>query len=500
MKKWYLNSILVIAGFWTYSAFSQNCQVPEPPVLTTVSVQPGNGNTNFTWTLSPSSGIAAYIFYTYKNGDGVAIDTLWNPTATSNSVPNTATKYFSVSYVIASYRLPAIAGTVGCPSPLSNALNTIFASASIDTCKDKIMISWNSYSSIPKKVTGYSILVSVNGSSFIENGTVSPDINSYSLSDYLINSDYCFIIRANLEGGFYSTSNNSCLSTKMVKTPDWINADYATINSDNKISLSFTIDPSTQIKHFSLERKKGASGSFREIAQPVPVGGSVLFTDPQADIDSVYFYRLSALNNCNIPVTISNLASNMVLNLEQPENDIKLSWNSYRKWEGTNSGYRIFINTGSGFEEGALVNSADTVFTLKYKDIMYEISGDKVCFYISASEVSNPHGIISGHSVSSAICTEPTERITVPNVFTPNSGTVNALFRPILSFTPKNYHLIICDRQSRVLFETNDFNESWDGSGNGEQSQGIFLWFLKLTTPSGKNISKTGTVTIISKR
>jgi hypothetical protein len=48
------------------------------------------------------------------------------------------------------------------------------------------------------------------------------------------------------------------------------------------------------------------------------------------------------------------------------------------------------------------------------------------------------------------------------------------------------------------MFETRDYLEEWDGSGSGSvQSQGVYLWVLKVTTPSGKKISRTGTVTII---
>ena len=76
----------------------------------------------------------------------------------------------------------------------------------------------------------------------------------------------------------------------------------------------------------------------------------------------------------------------------------------------------------------------------------------------SASEISNPYGI-SGESISSEICTYPTEIITVPNVFTPNNDLENDLFKPVLSFTPLDYHLIISDRHSKVLFETRDFHD-----------------------------------------
>ena len=123
MKNRYFYIIIVLSIFWPYNAFSQiNCitDPPLPPVLTSVSVQPETGNTILTWTLSPSPDIAAYVLYSYKNGDGLPIDTVWNPSSTSYILTSTATKYFSVSYVVAAMILPR------CTSIFSNVLNSIF--------------------------------------------------------------------------------------------------------------------------------------------------------------------------------------------------------------------------------------------------------------------------------------------------------------------------------------------------------------------------------------
>jgi gliding motility-associated-like protein len=486
--------LFFLYNLWSTGAFSQTDCVtnpPLPPVLTSVSVQPETGNTIFTWTLSPSPDIAAYILYSYKNGDGMPLDTIWDPAATSYTLSSTVTKYFSVSYVIAAMRRPT------CTSIFSNVLNSIFEEVSIDTCTKKIIVSWNSYHSQPVKVTGYSVLLSVDGGIYTETGNISEGETRFILSDFTINSQYCFVVRANLEDGKYSTSNKICISTKMQRPPQWINADQATIDSNGKVAISFTIDPQSGIKHFSLERKTGISGIFQEISQPVSVNGTVNFIDNQAENKNVYFYRLSAINSCNIPVTVSNLASNIVLSLERSGNDIILSWNPYRNWLGIISSYRLFIDTGKGFEQIADIAAADSIYILRYQQIMYNITGSEVCFYISASETSNPHGI-TGQSLSSKICSYPTEVITVPNIFTPNNDLVNDYFKPVLSFTPVDYHLIISDRKGKILFETRDYHLEWDGSNNGDpESQGVFLWFLKVTTPSGKIISRTGTITIV---
>jgi len=497
MKNRFFIVVILLLICWSKDAFSQVDCVTDPPlapVFTSVSVQPETGKTMFTWSLSPSSGIAAYILYSYKNGDGTTIDTIWDPSATSYVLTNTATKYFSVSYVIAAMRLPR------CTSIFSNVLNTVFEEVLIDTCLQKIVVKWNSYESVPARVTDYSVLMSIGGGSYTETGKTDAQTTTFTKNDFTLNTDYCFVIRANLENGAFSTSNKSCILTKMQRPPTWINADQATINSDGKIAVSFTIDPLSEITHFSLERRTGSTGVIQEISRPVSVNGSVDYIDNQAKTDITNFYTLSAINSCNFPVTVSNIASNIVLSLQRTDNNIILSWNKYKNWLGAVSEYKVFLNTGKGFEEKASVSSSDSVFTLDYKQLMFEITGTNVCFYVSASETSNPLGI-QGESKSSEICSSPVEIVTVPNVFTPNNDLENDLFKPVLTFTPVDYHLIIIDRQGNLIFETRDYLEEWDGSKKGSpQPQGVYLWFLKLTTPSGKTITKTGTITIINKK
>jgi gliding motility-associated-like protein len=493
-KRWYI-IIFSLFNIWIYSANSQpDCitDPPLPPVLSLVSVQPETGNTEISWTLSQSPDIAAYIVYSYQNGDGLPIDTIWNPSATSYTYISTVSKYKSASYVVASMRLPR------CTSILSNVLSTIFTEAEADTCRKQIVLKWNQYESFPENVNDYSILVAVNNGEFYEQAKVSSADNIYILNDFTFNDTYYFFIRANMEGGLYSTSNMDGVSTKMQRPPEWINADFATVNENNKISLSFTIDPFSEITRFMLERKEGASGTFQEIAQPISINNSVLYTDDNSDPSVINYYRLSAINNCDSAITVSNIASNIVLLSERKDDEITLSWNHYSKWAGVTDNYILFINTGNGFEERNTILPSDSSITIGYKEIMYEITGNEVCFYIMAHENSNPY-VINGLSRSSIVCLTPTELITVPNVFTPNKDLLNDLFRPVLSFTPDDYQLIITNRQGSTLFETRDFAAAWDGYQNGNaHPQGVYLWFLKVTTPSGKTIIKTGTITILN--
>lgn len=494
MKKRYFNLFFLFFLFWFHETYSQlNCNVPLPPVLTLVSVQPETGHTSFEWGPSPSEGIAAYILYTYRNGDAFPIDTIWDPSARSFTISTPIPR--SESFVVTAYKLSEVAGLPGCVSPLSNVISTIFCSTEIDTCRRIITLRWNKYTDFPKPVKEYRILVSEDGGPLNELYKAGNNSDNFTLSEFNTDSRYCFAVKAILDSGEWSGSNESCLLTRMQHPPEWINADFATVNDQDQISLSFTVDPLSEISHFSLQRKTGQSGAFEMIGQPSGSGSKVTFTDEKADISVINYYRLSAVNSCLIPITISDTASNIVLSLEPVNNDIILTWNP-PIWSGSSS-YELFANSGSGFESFTTV-SADTAFKIKMADIMYKVTGSELCFYLIATEGNNLHGI-DGKSRSSEICTNPVEIVTVPNVFTPNNDLLNDFFRPVLSFTPSDYHLIITNRQGKTVFESRDFHEEWDGSLKGDRlPQGVFLWFLKLTAPSGKIISRTGTVTILT--
>lgn len=464
---------------------------PVSPVLGLVSVDPGSGNVGLFWSLSPSADVEGYIVYSYVNNEGYPIDTLKNPLISSYIHSETGSSYFPLSYVVAAV------DTAGNKSLLSNPLNTIFAESSIDTCSNRIKITWNTYPSFPKQVVDYSVLYSKSGGSYTEAGKADKNEREMIIEDFTTDMQYCFYVRANLQGGFESSSNKTCLLTDMQSPPQWINADFAKPSPENGILVSFHTDPLSEISKFRLERKAGALGVYEQIWVASNSTGNILYNDDGADSTKINYYRLTAINNCNLPSTVSNIASNIVVDAKQNEDDIKLTWNRYREWNGTVSLYRIFVNTGDNFEERFSVYPPDTTFSLTYSQIMYEASGPEICFSVRAYEGTNPFWE-SGESRSQIVCIPVTERITVPNLFLPASNSDNNHFYPRLSFTPLSYHLVITDMRRNILFETRDFLEKWNGTKNGDVlPQGAYLWFLETRTPSGKNISKTGTISIL---
>jgi gliding motility-associated-like protein len=155
------------------------------------------------------------------------------------------------------------------------------------------------------------------------------------------------------------------------------------------------------------------------------------------------------------------------------------------------------MDSGSGFVEKAVVDPSDTTFSIGTEEVMYTQSAGGLCFYVDASETGNPYGI-NGVSASNKVCVELEENFVIPNIFTPDGDMKNDLFRPVITYSPSEYRLIISNRQGKTIFETDEYMESWDGTDNGQPvNEGVYLWFIRITTPSGKSISRTGTITVV---
>lgn len=68
----------------------------------------------------------------------------------------------------------------------------------------------------------------------------------------------------------------------------------------------------------------------------------------------------------------------------------------------------------------------------------------------------------------------------VPNSFTPDGDGINDFFKPEgYNVDPNDYDLKIFDRWGKLLFHTNDVDESWDGTLNGVRCQhGVYQYVI----------------------
>lgn len=91
------------------------------------------------------------------------------------------------------------------------------------------------------------------------------------------------------------------------------------------------------------------------------------------------------------------------------------------------------------------------------------------------------------------------------NAFTPNGDGVNDLFSVVISenCSPVNYHLRVYDRWGRLVFESIDPSEAFNGVYDGQDlKEGVYLWRLtaRYEAPSQSRIislDERGSVVLI---
>lgn len=89
--------------------------------------------------------------------------------------------------------------------------------------------------------------------------------------------------------------------------------------------------------------------------------------------------------------------------------------------------------------------------------------------------------------------------IEVPTAFTPNNDGLNDYFRPHNALKADRYDFKVYNRWGQLVFQSNNWQEQWDGRINGVlQTTGVYVWMLSYTHRDTKQpVFKKGTVTLI---
>ncbi len=470
----------------TLTLAGQDETQPVSPVLDMVTVDPATGFATLTWLPSVSPDVGSYVIYTYSGSTATAVDTVKSPYIYQYIHTGSAARYQSVSYVVA-----AMDSSLNI-SPLSNSLSTIFLSAVNDTCNSRVLLSWTPYENNSHPADAYSVLVARDGGEEAVFETAAPTVTSGIFDGYDPDTEYCFYVTASENAEILSASNRVCVISKKETAPGWVNIDAIRV-VDGNLDLIAGYDQVTDIDNFSVVRYNPETSSWSEVATATGSGGDVSFALPGADTAVVNLYAVTAVNNCGLSVITSDPAKNIVLASVLNGTHIELRWNS--PVVTGDMLYTVWRDKGDGWSE-AVTFLSDTTWSDDYSLFVPGITAPSVAYMVTAEAPGLPAGAPLHRS--SAVDVQMPENIFVPNAFTPAVPGPNEEFKPVLSFVPSDYEFMIFSRSGVMLFRTTDYGEGWNGSHNGAGlPSGVYLWSMRLHTPSGGHVERTGTVTIL---
>ncbi|NQU80983.1 MAG: hypothetical protein HQ543_05645, partial [Bacteroidetes bacterium] len=388
-----------LATLWVVAQVGDHTESPD---LKRVTVDTTTGHAWIYWSPSPSPEVTANIIFLNQNNVWIPVDTVSNATTDFENTFSNA-NYFPESYVISAFAPPDK------ESPLTEKHATIFLTLQLDSCQAKLNLSWTPYIGWADSLEYYNIFRNTDGGSFSIIDSLPPESISYTDTTIEAYVNYCYYIQANHKNGLTSTSNKVCKYTQMPRIPGFINADYATINPENnEVSLSFTIDPASEIYFYKLLRTDDLNGMYDTIADFADHHSEKLtYADKPEDMLSPFYYKLAAINACNRIIVRSNITSTMILTVNNEDAFNYLTWTPNIGWKGGVGKYEVYRKTMINPSELiATVDAGDTSCTddVKLNNLIYNVDDSKFCYFIKAVEgQDNPHGI-RGNSTTAVNC------------------------------------------------------------------------------------------------
>jgi len=495
------------------SGFFSDKTPPAPVLFDSVTVAGGN-LAALAWQGSSDSDVVYYRIYRKDNGG------FFQP-IDSMSVADHAT---SMPWVYAlsnaeneseTYLVTAV-DSCGNQSSVGNTIpsSTIFLNLGVDPCDGYARIRWNTYKEWTQTQPGaynlYADITDPLGGTLtgvlLKGGNLDTTFNHYGI----INGyTYCYYVRAiDTTGTIGSTSNRVCNSSAVVQKSKVLYLGRASVNSQNGVDLYAYIDRDADVIDFNIQRADDEIGPYMTIgtvAKPALGPWEVKFIDFTGDpMSRSYYYRIASRDSCGAMDTISNLGTNILLNVEAIGNlTNQLIWSKYRDFDAGVETYEVYRSVNGGGSFSLAGSTTDTAFLDDIKP--YSNSKGKFCYYIKAIAKD---GIIPWrdefgmkfNARSNVSCAVHKARLWFPSAFNPKSDYVeNRVWKPQGVFArPNSYTLFIQNRWGQEVFRTNDLNEGWDGLINGKEAEtGVYTYFIRYRSIEDVPIEQRGNFTLL---
>lgn len=117
---------------------------------------------------------------------------------------------------------------------------------------------------------------------------------------------------------------------------------------------------------------------------------------------------------------------------------------------------------------------------------------------IAVATVMNSLGCKASDTVHITVHSCDAEAVFVPNTFTPNGdGENDRLYARSIVLEHLDYFRVM-DRWGKVIFETSDQQQGWDGKINEQEAQsGVYVYTVSAACNNGEKMTRKGTVTLI---
>lgn len=455
------------------NTISVDISKPMENAIDSVSVDLTTQNIIIGWQPNSSKDVKGYRVYKDVGGiNSVIDDTEKLEYQLAGSAPSTSV----LSLKLAAYDSCSLFSTI------SNPHSNMVLNDSYDPCSRDYTLNWTAY--IGWSVSSYSVYISLNSNPL---KSTYANISSTGMTLKLSPGDsICVFVRAYKSGSAITSSSNLvCYKVPALQKPRTNYLSVASVAASNVVDIEIYIDNIGPSDEALLYRLKSSGVGEKLATFPIISGVNTLnYSDAAADKTSPNSYFIITNAPCYGLTSSSDTVKTVFLALN--ENQDKLRWTPYIKWDGGVALYELWAFNGS-------------TWNMVWSGLDYEIPVNEewgTCFKIVAKEGLNSYGFQKeSHSNTVCISKEPT--FYVPNAL--NSAGINHRFRVIgTSLDYDNSSFELFDRWGNVFFKTEKIDVGWDLLKDGEHlPTGVYFYVLHITDLSGIKHKSSGTFRVI---
>jgi gliding motility-associated-like protein len=296
------------------------------------------------------------------------------------------------------------------------------------------------------------------------------------------NEKYCYGLKAVLRNNLYSQSADTCV-TAITNTIPPAGVLTSTFTPGNQVELTFSIPgnlPATRITY----QKSQENAPFATLT----TSDKLNITDNNLNLATGSFcYQAFYEDACGKTAPVSNRTCPVILRATLgPNGTINLNWTNYQGFEPANTNYQVERLS----ENGTVISSTPVTgnsFTERVN------ATDQQLFYRIKVLTANP----AVFSFSNTQLLRQESSFQIPTAFSPNGDNLNDRFE-IKGKIFGTFRLSVFDRWGQEIFRSTNPAEGWDGNIRGRAAPvGVYVYSLTATDTTGKQIAKTGTVTLV---
>ncbi len=477
---------------------------PAPMTFTAISVNKDFGYTELFWNAHPEPETTGYlIFYVDANGLERIIDTVSGNTFSFKDLDASRPAILNSQC----YRIAPI-DSCGLTQGAVSTHCTIHLTRTFDPCEGEVSLTWTPYEGWANGVNKYEIYMSVNNGPFQMKGTAAGSDTSFIISDISAINSYAFYVTA-YENSGSETSNSNLLGTKFQFSdkPNYIRLRSASVHADS-VELHALADRKAPFKRIELYRGHDAEGPFRKVRDYVPTSPTdsfLVFSDTQKlDGQLQAFYYAVIIDECDKPIVKSGTIRTIFLEAQGSKFNFEtdLTWNRAIFNDTSNElkpVYYGFYGT-NGELQTDFIFSAQQPVAYVHGFETDALMSDEFCYQIEMVQQPTAFYPRLDTSFSNLECFNFEPELEIPTAFSPNNDGINEHWKPEIIYgeAGNSYLLEIYDQWGRLIFDTNDPLEGWDGDISGRPAPvGTYIYKMKLITYLESEIERQGYLNLV---